>query len=49
MPRTSQAGQEGGCGVVGREDLKMAMAHDVVVDMTPPFSSRPSRVEDNAF
>ena len=33
----SQAGQEGGCGVVGRQDLKMAKMRDAVVDFTPPF------------
>jgi hypothetical protein len=34
---SSQASQEGGGGVVGRQDLKMAKTRDDVVDITPPF------------
>jgi hypothetical protein len=39
---SSHASQEGGGGVVGRQDLKMATKRDAVVDITPPFSNRPS-------
>jgi hypothetical protein len=37
----SQASQEGGCGEVGRQDLKMATKHDAVVDITRPFRADP--------
>ena len=39
--KSSQAGQEGGCGVEGKQDLKMAKTRDVVADITPPFRAGP--------
>ena len=39
--KSSQAGQEGGCGVEGKRDLKMAKTRDAFVDITPPFPSDP--------
>jgi hypothetical protein len=42
---SSQAGQEGGRGVEGRQDLKMAMTHDAIVDITPPFQADPHALE----
>jgi hypothetical protein len=38
---SSRAGQEGGCGVEGRQDLKTATMHDDCVDITPPFRADP--------
>jgi hypothetical protein len=38
---SSRAGQEGGCGVEGRQDLKTAMMRDDCVDITPPFRADP--------
>ena len=40
----SRAGQEGGCGVEGKRDLKMAKTRDVVVDITPPFRADPQEL-----
>ena len=37
----SRAGQEGGCGVEGRQDLKTAKTRDAFVDITPPFPADP--------
>jgi hypothetical protein len=45
----SRAGQEGGCGVVGRQDLKMAKTRDVVVDITPPFLADPRALGTTRF
>jgi len=45
----SRAGQEGGCGVVGRQDLKMAKTRDVFVDITPPFSADPHALGTTLF
>lgn len=38
---SSRAGQEGGCGVVGSQDLKMAKMCAVAVDIRPPFPAGP--------
>jgi hypothetical protein len=38
---SSQARQEGGCGVEGRQDLKTATMRDDYVDITPPFRADP--------
>jgi hypothetical protein len=39
---SSRAGQEGGHGVEGMQDLKMAMTRDDdCVDITPPFRADP--------
>lgn len=45
----SRAGQEGGCGVVGRQDLKMAKTRDAVVDITPPFLADPRALGTTRF
>ena len=37
----SRPGQEGGCGVEGKRDLKMAKTRDAFVDITPPFPADP--------
>jgi hypothetical protein len=34
---SSRAGQEGGCGAVGKQDLKTANMHGAIVDILPPF------------
>ena len=44
----SRAGQVGGCGVVGRRDLKMAAACDVV-DITTPFRAVPHALGTTRF
>ena len=46
---SSQAGREGGCGVVGRQDLKMAKTRDAVVDITPPFRADPHALRTTLF
>jgi hypothetical protein len=46
---TSRAGQEGGCGVVGRRDLKMAKTRDAFVDITPPFRADPHALRTTLF
>jgi hypothetical protein len=38
---SSQAGQAGECGVVGKQDLKMANMRGVIVDIPPPFRADP--------
>jgi hypothetical protein len=42
-PRTvsSRAGQEGGCGEEGKQDLKTANMHGAIVDILPPFRADP--------
>ena len=37
----SRAGQEGGCGEVGRQDLKTEKTRDAFVDITPSFPADP--------
>jgi hypothetical protein len=44
-----QASQEGGGGVVGRQDLKMAKTCDDVVDITPPFQEDPPALRTTLF
>jgi hypothetical protein len=34
---SSRAGQEGGCGVEGKQDLKVANMCGAIVDIPPPF------------
>jgi hypothetical protein len=34
---SSRAGQEGGCGEEGKQDLKTAKVHGAIVDIPPPF------------
>jgi hypothetical protein len=34
---SSRAGQEGGCGEEGKQDLKTANMHGAIVDIPPPF------------
>jgi hypothetical protein len=46
-PRASQASREGGCGMVGWQDLKTESGD--IADLTPRFMRRPSGIEDNAF
>ena len=46
---SSQAGQEGGCGEVGRQDLKMATTRDAVVHITPPFQADPHALGTTLF
>jgi hypothetical protein len=38
---SSQAGQAGGCGVVGKQDLKTANMRGAIVDILPPFRADP--------
>ena len=38
---SSRAGQEGGCGVEGKQDLKTASRHDAIVHIPPPFQADP--------
>ena len=45
----SRAGQEGGCGVVGTHDLKMATTRDAVVHITPPFQADPLALRTTRF
>jgi hypothetical protein len=46
---SSRAGQEGGHGVEGRQDLKTAMTRDFCVDMTPPFRADPHSLGTTLF
>ena len=45
----SRAGQEGGCGVVGRQDLKMTKTRDAFVDITLPFPADPHALGTTLF
>ena len=38
---SSRAGQEGGCGVEGKQGLKTASRHDAIVHIPPPFQADP--------
>jgi hypothetical protein len=38
---SSGAGQEGGCGEEGKQDLKTANMHGAIVDIPPPFRADP--------
>jgi hypothetical protein len=46
---SSQASQEGGGGVVGRQHLKMVKTRDDVVDITPPFLVDPLALRKTLF
>ena len=39
--KSSQAGREGGCGVEGKQDLKMEKTRADFYDITPPFRAVP--------
>ena len=45
----SRVDQEGGCGVVGTRDLKMAKTRDAFVDITPPFPADPHALRTTLF
>ena len=38
---SSRAGQEGGCGEEGKQDLKMAKTREAILHITPPLRSDP--------
>jgi hypothetical protein len=38
---SSRAGQEGGCGEEGKQDLKTVNMHGAIVDILPPFRADP--------
>jgi hypothetical protein len=38
---SSRAGQEGGCGEEGKQDLKTANMHGAIVNILPPFRADP--------
>ena len=38
---SSPAGQEGGCGEEGKQDLKMVKTREAIVHITPPFRLDP--------
>src|SRR3954466_12016964 len=44
-----QAGQAGGCGEVGKQDLKMAKTREDFVDITPPFQDDPHALGTTLF
>jgi hypothetical protein len=46
---SSRAGQEGGRGEEGRQDLKTAMMRDACVDITPPFRADPHALGTTLF
>jgi hypothetical protein len=46
---SSRAGQEGGRGVEGRQDLKTATMRDDCVDITPPFLEDPRALGTTLF
>jgi hypothetical protein len=46
---SSRAGQEGGRGVEGIQDLKTAMMRDDCVDITPPFRADPHALGTTLF
>jgi hypothetical protein len=46
---SSRAGQEGGHGEEGRQDLKTAMTHDACVDIMPPFRADPHALGTTLF
>jgi hypothetical protein len=49
MAVSSQAGQEGGRGVEGRQDLKTATMHDDCVGIMPPFRADPHALRTTLF
>jgi hypothetical protein len=46
---SSRAGQEGGCGEVGKQDLKMANMRGAIVDIPPPFQADPHALGTTLF
>jgi hypothetical protein len=38
---SSRAGQEGGCGEEGKQDLKTANMRGAILDIPPPFRADP--------
>jgi hypothetical protein len=46
---SSRAGQKGGCGVEGRQDLKTTTPCDDCVDITPPFRADPHELGTMLF
>jgi hypothetical protein len=41
MALSSREGQEGGCGVEGKQDLKTVNMRGAIVDIPPPFRADP--------
>jgi hypothetical protein len=46
---SSRAGQEGGCGVKGKQDLKTANMHGAIIDIPPPFQADPHALGTTLF
>jgi hypothetical protein len=46
---SSRAGQEGGCGVVGKQDLKMTHMCGAIVYIPPPFQADPHALGTTLF
>jgi hypothetical protein len=46
---SSRAGQEGGCGEEGKQDLKMANMHGAILDIPPPFRADPHALGTTLF
>jgi hypothetical protein len=46
---SSQAGQAGGCGVVGKQDLKTANMCGAIVYIPPPFRADPHALGTTLF
>jgi hypothetical protein len=46
---SSRAGQEGGCGEEGKQDLKTMNMHGAIVDILPPFRADPHALGTTLF
>jgi hypothetical protein len=46
---SSRAGQEGGCGEEGKQDLKTTNMHGAIVDIPPPFRADPHALGTTLF
>jgi hypothetical protein len=46
---SSRAGQEGGCGEEGKQDLKMVNMRGAIVDILPPFRADPHALGTTLF
>jgi hypothetical protein len=46
---SSRAGQEGGCGEEGKQDLKTTNMHRAIVDIPPPFQADPHALGTTLF
>jgi hypothetical protein len=46
---SSRAGQEGGCGVEGKQDLKTVNMRGAIVDIPPPFRADPHALGTTLF